>query len=166
MLMEDAKLLLDQLSEEIRLTLAQGLVLRLKELKGLHKKLEGAKFSTVEVDAEMKLLEGTKEEKGLMAIMGAEEKEEKPDTDQATLPMEGETDYRTWNMTTDQVRELVSDIAADESPAAAVIIMNNLEDGEKKRDGGPRKSVLDVIRAARAPLAKKVPHMKVVNGDG
>lgn len=166
-MMEDVKILLDQVPDEVRETVGQGLKLRLTALKNLHKSTEKAGIDTDHIDDELLLLQGNKERPGLLAIVGAVEGEKKtPDDNQVPMPIEGEKDYRTWALTTDQTQELVTKIAAEEAPAAAVIILNNLEDGEKEKDGGPRASVLNVIRTARSPLARKVNEMKVVNGDG
>jgi len=153
---------LTDLDPTVRACLGQGAKLRLSELKKLHKTLEKAGFSTEDMDAEMELLQGTKETMGLLAILGADdEEEEKDDPAQLHLLDQDQKDLRTWGKATDQVRELVSEVTADHPPAAAVQILNALEAGERDREGGPRKSVLDVIRGARAPLAEKVKKLTV-----
>ena len=164
-MMEDVKILLDQLPEAVRDTIGQGLKLRLSKVKTIHKSLSDAGYETTEQDEEMLLLSGDKEKVGLLTILGAVE-DAKKDPDQVPLSIEGQPDFRTWKLTTDQTSELVAQICSDESPAQAVIMLNNLEDGEKQKEAGPRKSVLDVIRAARSPMAEKVNRLSVVNGDG
>jgi len=123
-------------------------------------------FDPAEIDAELELWNGTKEKNGLLVLLDAEK--DAAEADPAQRSIDDKPDRRTWELTTAQVQELVSQVAADEKPVAAIHTLNQLEDGENERDkksGGPRKSVLDVIRQARTPLVKKVDRggLKAVN---
>lgn len=143
--------------------LGQGLRLRRKELKRLRASLitAGLDEAAHEIDEELNLLLGKGDDAGLLKLFGVdddtlERKKAEEEKDPAQRDIDDPRDYRTHGMNTEQVRELVSSVASDNPPAAAVRIMNALEDGEHEREGGARKSVLDVIRAARAPVAKRV----------
>lgn len=159
----EVKAAIDQLPEEVREAMGQGLKLRLSALKKLHKDLEKAGIPTDVVDEEMELISGTKEKTGLLTVMGVVDDSEKPDPLQEDLPLDKDT--RTWSRTKDQVVELISEIIQESVPARAVMSLNALEDGERDRELGPRKNVLDAIRAARAPLAEKVNRLRVLDGD-
>ena len=77
--------ILDQLPEEVREAVGQGLKLRLSVLKKLHKALDAAGITTDEVDEEMDLIGGTKDTTGLLTIMGVVDDSEKPDPLQEDL---------------------------------------------------------------------------------
>ena len=154
---------LDQLPEEVRHAIGQGLKLRLSEMKKLHKALEKAEKDTQDVDLEMDLIQGTKETTGLLTIMGVVDDDKEPvDPNQQDLPLERDT--RTWSRTKNQVVELISEVIADSTPVQAVQILNAMEDGEREREGGSRSTVLDAIRGARAPIAEKVNRLQVEDG--
>lgn len=162
-----AKELDREVNEAVKDCLAHGAVARQSALKKLRKKMVKEGIHPDEVDAELDLLQGTKDRVGLLQVLGAEEekKEDKPtDPNQTDLTDEIERDYRTHDKSTKEVRELVSGIVADaEKPMDAIRILNRLEAGEQERDPRPRDSVLDVIRGARRPLTKKV---EALNGEG
>jgi hypothetical protein len=128
---------------------------RVNSLKTLRKKMASEGFEPEAVDAELELWQGTKELKGLLTVLDAED-EKKPEENPNQRDIEDKPDMATWDKTTDQVRELVSGIVSDHKPVAAIRMLNNLEDGEKQRKGGHRESVLKVIAAARRPLVAKV----------
>lgn len=75
-------------------------------------------------------------------------------------------DYATHAHTSvEQTREYVARLIDEAAtPAAAVMALNRLEDGENQRTGGPRQNHLDSIRAARSPLAKKVEKLTTEEG--
>lgn len=157
----------DQLPEEVKTLIGHALQLVETEAKGLRKKLEKAGYSLEEVDANLDLLKGKDDEPGLLILFDVKEPGDPVDPDQvAMFPEEGEQfrDFRTHAMNTDQVRELVAGIIHDSVPAAAVQILNDLEEGEREREGGSRESVLKVIRSARAPIAKRATNLSVANG--
>lgn len=140
--------------------MGQGLKLRLTVLKKLHKDLEKAGITTDEVDEEMELISGTKEQTGLLTIMGVVEDEGTPDPLQEDLPLD--KDFRTWSLTDNGVRELTAEIISESTPVQAVQLLNALEDGEKEREGGSRANVLKTIRSARSPLTEKVNKLRVM----
>ena len=156
--------LIERLPKDIFHALGQGLRPRRKELKRLRSSLitAGLEDSVGSIDEELDLLLGKGDEPGLMKLFGVDDEtlsREKADEEPANLDqraIDDERDYRTHGMTTSQVQELVSAVASDNAPAAAVRILNALEDGEQDREGGARKSVLDVIRGARSPVVKRI----------
>jgi hypothetical protein len=118
---------------------------------------EGFEDLALAIDAELELLKGTKEKRGLFwALDVQEERKAKKQPDPTQRDLEDKADYRTWELNTDAVRELVAAEISANPPAAAVRILNGLEDGEKERQPKPRQTVLQVIRDSRAPLAKEV----------
>lgn len=159
---------LENLPEDVRENLGQGAVLRLSALKTLHKSTKKAGMPTEEMERHLELLEGTKDRSSLVSLLGIKEdadpKKATADPAQTDAFPDEAPDYRTWEKTADEVRELVSEIISESVPARAVQILNNLEDGEKKREPKPRKNVLDIIRAARSPLADKVKDLSLSSG--
>lgn len=156
-------------AEGIREQLGHAALLRMKELKKVRASMVKAGLDVTEVDADMDLLRGTKEQKGLFFVLDVSDDaaQQKKKTEEATgeqRSIEDGRDYSTHGLNSEQAREYVSDIVADEGiPLAAKIIrLNALEDGEREREGGPRETHLKVIRAARQPLTKKVKKMEVV----
>ena len=146
--------ILDLIGPNTKAALAAAAVERVETLKGLRKKLTKAKLDPAELDAELELWQGTKELKGLLTVLDAVEEKIEEDPNQADI--EDKPDFRTWDKTTDQVRELVTEVVSDSKPVAAIRTLNLLEDGEKQRKGGQRESVLKVITSARRPLVAKV----------
>jgi len=144
---------------EAKAALGQAARERVAELKRLRKKLSSAGIdeAVVAIDHELELWTGTKEEKGLMWALDVSDsqKASEPDPLQTDLTNESR-DYRTWDLTTDQVRELIAAEISERPPVEAIRILNALEDGEGEKEGGARKTVLDVIRASRKPLVAKV----------
>jgi hypothetical protein len=153
----------EQLPEEVKALIGHGLQLAETEAKGLRKKLEKAGYCLEEVDANLDLLKGKDDEPGLLQLFDVKEPGDPADPSQIGMEMP-ERDYRTHALTTEGVSELVSGIGADLSPAAAVAVLNLLEEGEREREDGFRESVLKVIRAARAPIAKRVGNLSVADG--
>lgn len=142
---------------EVRTSLGHAAKARVSELKRVRKKLTGMGLDPHEIDDELELLKGTKEKKGVFyALDVQEEQQESPPKDPAQRDIEDGADYRTWDLNTDGVRELVASEISGHPPVAAIQILNALEDGENEREPNPRKSVLDVIRDARKPLVAKV----------
>lgn len=156
------KELLDRLPELARHALGMGLRQRRKDLKRLRASLitAGLEDAAHEIDEELDMILGKGEDPGLLALLGADdetlEKRKEEHADPAQRDILDERDYRTHGLTTDQLKELLSAIAADNPPAAAVRMMNALEDGEQEREGGARASVLHAIRTARAPIVKRI----------
>jgi hypothetical protein len=156
--MDELKKVLDLMPEAKR---SLGLAAKERQgtLKKLRQKIEDEGFDPKPVDDELELLKGTKEKRGLFyALDVQEEQKAKPEKakDPLQADLEDAKDYRTWNLTTEQVAELVSAEISANPAAAAIRILNALEDGENEKVAGARKSVLDVIRAARKPLVAKV----------
>lgn len=166
----ELKELLDAQTEGIRENLGHGILLRMKELKKVRKQMVKSGLDVTEVDRDIDLLKGTRDSKGLFFALDvtddANARKKKAEADIGEQrDITDERDYATHDKTTEQVREYVADIAADETmaPAAKVQKFNALEDGERERDGGPRESVLKVIRSARSPIAKKVKQIALVD---
>ena len=158
MKMDELKEVLDRMPAAVRVSLGHGALLRMSKVKKIRKQLEAEGFDVQELDQEIDLLKGTKESVGLFQVLDVQEeksaKKEQPDPLQRGI--EDERDYRTHGMNTSQVRELVAAEISDTPPVAAIRALNALEDGENDREGGPRESVLKVIRDARKPLVAKV----------
>lgn len=161
--LDQLKEFIDRLSDDVRATLGMGLRLRRKELKRIRSSLvtAGLEHATQDVDESLDLLLGKGDEPGLLKLFEVddetmERRKEQEAQDPLQKDLDPERDYRTHGITTAQVSELVSAIAADNPPAAAVRILNALEEGEQEREEGARKSVLDVIRSARSPLVKRI----------
>lgn len=139
---------------------------RVAELKKLRKKMSSAGLEEAVdvIDHELELWKGTKGTKDAPAVLGIlwaldvsesqEKKKKKEDPTQRDL--EDKPDYRTWDLTTDGVRELIAAEISERPAVEAIRIINALEDGENEKEGGPRKSVLDVLRASRKPLVESV----------
>lgn len=164
--MDELKTVLD-LMPDAKTSLGHAALARMRSLKAIRKKLTSSGLDPAQVDEELELLRGTKERKGLFHALDVQEeqkkggKEEEKPLDQRDI--EDEADYRTWDLTTETVRELVTAEVSARPPVEAVRILNALEDGENQRDPRPRESVLEVIRGARRPLVKQVDSLKVVN---
>lgn len=163
------KELIDASTDGIRENLGHGVLLRVSELKRVRGSMLKAGLDVTQLDHDMDLLRGTKEQKGLFHVLDvtddgqAKKKKAEADTGEQRS-ITDERDYATHPMNTDQVREFVADIVSDEKlPVAAKITrLNALEDGEREKEGGSRESVLKVIRSARAPLTKKVQNLSLV----
>jgi len=131
---------------------------RVSELKRLRKKMSSAGIddAVVAIDEELELWKGTKEEKGILWALDVSESQSAKEEDPLQKDLEDEADFRTWDLTTDQVRELIAAEVSERPAVEAIRILNALEDGENEKEGGARKSVLDVIRSSRKPLVAKV----------
>jgi hypothetical protein len=163
--MEELKAVLDLMPEAKR-SLGLAALERQTTLKALRKKVaaEGFEDLAQSIDDELELLKGTKEKRGLFFALEVQEeqkakKKAEAAVDPAQQDIEDKPDYRTWDLNTDGVRELVSAEISANPPVAAVRILNALEDGERERKPKQRESVLQVIRDARAPLARQVDNL-------
>lgn len=162
--MQDVAKAVESLPDEVKEMIGRGLELVEKETKDLLKKLTSAGFSVMEMEWTLDVLQGKDDAPGLLKIFGVKKPGDPVDPDQTDAFPEGERDFRTHTLTTEGVTELVAGIVADSVPVRAVDILNRLEEGERGREGGPRESVLKVIRGARAPVAKRAPDLSVANG--
>lgn len=159
--MEELKAVLAMMPEAKR-SLGLAALERQTTLKALRKKVaaEGFEDLASSIDSELELLKGTKTTKGLFYALEVQEEQKakkKPAAEDPTQrDVEDKPDFRTWELNTDGVRELVSAEISANPPVKAVRILNALEDGERERKPKPRKTVLDVIRDARKPLAAQV----------
>lgn len=154
-------------NEDVKECMAHGAVARQSSLKKLRKKMVKEGIHPDEVDVELDLLQGTKDQVGLLQVLGAGEEEEKKDPDPAQTDLEDELerDYRTHDKSTKEVRELVTEIIEEaDTPMDAIRTLNRLEAGEDQREPRPRDSVFDVIRGARKPLVKKVESLRQKEG--
>ena len=158
-------IIMEQLPKAVRQSLGRGALHRLSALKSIRKKMVTEALDVAEVDVEIDLLSGTKENPGLLDALGVSEEDKEPAKDPDPVGEQrsvlDERDYRTHDLTADGVRELVAKIIADNEAPAAVRQLNALEDGEREREPKPRDNVLQVIRSARSPLVKRV---KILNG--
>lgn len=147
-------------NEDIKESLAHGAVARQSALKKLRKKMVKEGIHPDEVDSELDLLQGTKDQVGLLQVLGADEEKKEakePDPAQTDLTDEIERDYRTHDKSGKEVRELVATVISEaESPMEAIRTLNRLEAGEDQREPRSRDNVLGIIRDARKPLVKKV----------
>lgn len=138
---------------------------RVSALKRLRKKVTKEGFDPHDIDAELELWKGTKDTNGLFWVLDVTDAQEAKEDDPIQRDIEDAPDYRTWELTTDQVRELISSEISERPGVEAIQILNALEDGENEREmdgqSKPRRSVLDVIRDARRPLVAKVDKGKI-----
>lgn len=111
----------------------------------------------------------------LFPALGIDQEEEEkagastsPDPKQREMADVGSRDYRTHKFkNVQQTRELVARIIEESaSPAAAVMALNRLEDGEKEREGGPRENHVRAIADARGPLATKAERLTPAAASG
>lgn len=164
--MKELREFVEVLPEEIVAILGQGLGLVQKETLKLHKdlaKVPRYKEALAVVDRTLDLLKGKGDTPGLLQIFGVKEPGDPEDPSQEKMDLP-DRDLRTHAMNTDGVRELVSGLVADKTPMEAFRALNLLEEGEREREGGPRESVLKVIRSAREPIAKRVRKLTVEDG--
>lgn len=161
--LDQLKDLIDRLDEDTTFSLGMGLRLRRTNLKRIRSTLitAGLEHATEDVDEELDLLLGKGDEVGLLKLFGVddetiERRKEQEEQDPLQKDIDPERDYRTHALSNTKVGELVSAVAADNPAAAAVRILNALEEGEQEREGGARANVLDTIRKARSPLVKRI----------
>lgn len=152
--MEKLKEILGMMPDE-KAALGHAARERVSALKKLRKKVTKEGFEPTDIDEELELWKGTKDTKGLFWLLDVTDAQEKKE-DPLQKDIEDQPDYRTWDLTTDGVRELVSAETSERPAVESIRILNALEDGENEREGGARKSVLDVLRGARKPLVAKV----------
>lgn len=146
---------LEGMPAEVLNSIGHGVTLRLKEVMKVRKNLVTAGYDVTEADAELDMLNGTKETLGLLAVLGVDEAK----TDNATGEQRDIEDVRNLDTHTrnkQQVAELVASVISDNPPVGAIQILNAMEDGERERTGGARENVLKVLRDARSPLVEKV----------